>query len=259
MLNDFYKQFKSGTDIRGVASEGVEGQSVNLTDDVVADMADGFVLWLSKKVSKKPSELKISVGRDSRISGPHIMKITTERFKRCGAEVLCCQLASTPSMFMTTVDLGCDGALQITASHHPFNRNGLKFFTREGGLEGSDIEEILLYAQNGEHPEESNGGNITDVDYMSDYAKGLCEKIKRKLMQKITSIRSRALRLLLTQATVQADFMPTRCFLFSEQTQQAAVILNLTECSRIMCRIPRLKRQWIQSVRLSENRAQTSA
>ena len=181
MLNDFYKQFKSGTDIRGVASEGVEGQSVNLTDDVVADMADGFVLWLSKKVSKKPSELKISVGRDSRISGPHIMKITTERFKRCGAEVLCCQLASTPSMFMTSVDLGCDGALQITASHHPFNRNGLKFFTREGGLEGSDIEEILLYAQNGEHPEESNGGNITDVDYMSDYAKGLCEKIKKEV------------------------------------------------------------------------------
>ena len=109
------------------------------------------------------------------------MKITTERFKRCGAEVLCCQLASTPSMFMTTVDLGCDGALQITASHHPFNRNGLKFFTREGGLEGSDIEEILLYAQNGEHPEESNGGNITDVDYMSDYAKGLCEKIKKEV------------------------------------------------------------------------------
>lgn len=181
MLNDFYKQFKSGTDIRGVASEGVEGQSVNLTDDVVADMADGFVLWLSKKVSKKPSELKISVGRDSRISGPHIMEITTERFKRCGAEVLCCQLASTPSMFMTTVDLGCDGALQITASHHPFNRNGLKFFTRDGGLEGSDIEEILLYAQNGEHPEECNGGNITDVDYMSDYAKGLCEKIKKEV------------------------------------------------------------------------------
>ena len=181
MLNDFYKQFKSGTDIRGVASEGVEGQSVNLTDDVVADMADGFVLWLSKKVSKKPSELKISVGRDSRISGPHIMKITTERFKRCGAEVLCCQLASTPSMFMTTVDLGCDGALQITASHHPFNRNGLKFFTREGGLEGSDIEEILEYAQNGESPAENSCGKIRKVDYMTDYAKGLCKKIKEEV------------------------------------------------------------------------------
>ncbi|MEE0869220.1 MAG: phosphomannomutase/phosphoglucomutase, partial [Ruminococcus sp.] len=90
MLNDFYKQFKSGTDIRGVASEGVEGQSVNLTDEAVADMADGFVLWLSKKVNKPCDRLTISVGRDSRISGPHIMEITTKRFKASGAKVLCC-------------------------------------------------------------------------------------------------------------------------------------------------------------------------
>lgn len=181
MLDKFYKQFKSGTDIRGVASEGVEGQPVNLTDDVVARMADGFVLWLSKKVSKDPETLTISIGRDSRISGPHIVSICSERFKRCGATVLDCSLASTPSMFMTTVDLGCDGALQITASHHPFNRNGLKFFTREGGLEGSDIEEILEYAQNGDSPAENSCGEIRKVDYMTDYAKGLCEKIKKEV------------------------------------------------------------------------------
>ena len=181
MLDKFYKQFKSGTDIRGVASEGVEGQPVNLTDDVVARMADGFVLWLSKKVSKAPEALTISIGRHSRISGPHIVSICSERFKRCGATVLDCSLASTPSMFMTTVDLGCDGALQITASHHPFNRNGLKFFTREGGLEGSDIEEILEYAQNGESPAENSCGEIKKVDYMTDYAKGLCKKIKEEV------------------------------------------------------------------------------
>ncbi len=181
MLDKFYKQFKSGTDIRGVASEGVEGQPVNLTDDVVARMADGFVLWLSKKVSKAPETLTISIGRDSRISGPHIVSICSERFKRCGATVLDCSLASTPSMFMTTVDLGCDGALQITASHHPFNRNGLKFFTREGGLEGSDIEEILEYAQNGESPAENSCGKIRKVDYMTDYAKGLCKKTKEEV------------------------------------------------------------------------------
>ena len=58
MLNEFYGQFKSGTDIRGVASEGVEGQPVNLTDEVVNNMADGFVLWLSKKVKKSRMSLK---------------------------------------------------------------------------------------------------------------------------------------------------------------------------------------------------------
>ncbi|MBR1482597.1 MAG: phosphomannomutase/phosphoglucomutase [Ruminococcus sp.] len=181
MLNEFYRQFKSGTDIRGVATEGVEGQPVNLTDEVVAQMADGFVLWLSEKVGKAPDALKISVGRDSRVSGPHILQLCTERFCRAGAQVLCCGLASTPSMFMTTVDLGCDGALQITASHHPFNRNGLKFFTRGGGLEGSDIEKILTFAQDGCHPDAADGGTVREVDYMSDYAKGLCEKIKREV------------------------------------------------------------------------------
>lgn len=181
MLNEFFKQFKSGTDIRGVAVEGVAGQHVNLTDEVVRKMADGFVLWLSKKTGKAPHALKISVGRDSRVSGPHMMSLCTEQFKKAGAEVLCCGLASTPSMFMTTVDLSCDGALQLTASHHPFNRNGLKFFTREGGLEGSDIEEILTYAQEDAHPSPADGGSVTDVDYMSDYAKGLCDKIKKEV------------------------------------------------------------------------------
>ena len=35
MLNTYWKQFKSGTDIRGVASEGVAGQEVNLTDEAI--------------------------------------------------------------------------------------------------------------------------------------------------------------------------------------------------------------------------------
>ena len=181
MLNERFRQFKSGTDIRGVATEGVAGQPVNLTDEVIERMADGFVLWLAEKVGKAPDALKISVGRDSRVSGPHIMALTTARFQAAGAAVLRCGLASTPSMFMTTVDLGCDGALQSTASHHPYNRNGLKFFTRAGGLEGSDIEAILTYAQNGDRPAEKDGGTVTDVDYMSDYAAGLREKIKREV------------------------------------------------------------------------------
>ena len=55
MLNEYFKQFKSGTDIRGVAVEGVEGQNVNLTDEAAAKMADGFVLWLAQKTGKAPS------------------------------------------------------------------------------------------------------------------------------------------------------------------------------------------------------------
>ena len=34
----------------------------------------------------------------------------------------------------------------LTASHLPYNRNGLKFFTSEGGLNKPDISEILEIA-----------------------------------------------------------------------------------------------------------------
>ena len=56
---------------------------------------------------------------------------------------------STPSMFMAVIDMKCDGSIQITASHHPFYRNGLKFFTKDGGLEAEDITAILENAENG--------------------------------------------------------------------------------------------------------------
>lgn len=177
MLNDYWKQFKSGTDIRGIATSGVPGENVNLTPDAVRAMCAGFVLWLEKKRGKKSGELSISIGRDSRISGPEIVKECSEVMKNAGVRVLDCGLASTPSMFMTTIDLNCDGALQITASHHPFNRNGLKFFTVDGGLDGSDIEKILMYAQNGDIPQQSDKGEIIPTDYMSDYSARLRKMI----------------------------------------------------------------------------------
>ena len=176
-----FKGFKSGTDIRGYGAEQFSDEPLYLSDEFVMAVAESFANWLGARTGKYTNEITVSIGRDSRVSGPRVMAAAITALTAKGVKVYSCGLASTPAMFMSTLDLKCDGAIQITASHHPWERNGLKFFTREGGLEGSDIEEILLYAQNGEHPEESNGGNITDVDYMSDYAKGLCEKIKKEV------------------------------------------------------------------------------
>ncbi len=181
MLDKFYKNFKSGTDIRGVACSGVEGEEVNLTDQIVKKMAFGFVLWLSEKRGKNPEELTVSVGRDSRISGERIADDVIDSLKKSGVRVIYTGLSSTPSMFMTTVDLECDGAVQITASHHPFNRNGLKFFTPDGGLEGSDIEIILQHAQDNHMPKILNSGTVEEMDYMGLYSRHLCNIIKKEV------------------------------------------------------------------------------
>lgn len=176
-MDKFWSQFKSGTDIRGVASEGVEGQGVNLTNEVITDITKGFVKWLCDKTGKSSTELTVAVGRDSRISGPRIMEQVEKALMAGGVQVLNCGLASTPSMFMTTVDLKCDGAVQITASHHPFNRNGLKFFTVDGGLESEDITALLENAENKSFVDNCSGGTTKTVDYMSQYCKHLRDMI----------------------------------------------------------------------------------
>ncbi len=188
MLEEKWSCLKSGTDIRGCAVEGVEGEPVNLTLEICETITQAFVLWLSGKTNKAPDELVVSVGRDSRISGPAIAGVVEGALSGCGVTVLSCGLASTPSMFMTTVDLDCDGAVQITASHHPFNRNGLKFFTREGGLESEDITDLLEISQRlselfakGEHGDLPVGkrGEIRPTNYMTDYCARLREEIKK--------------------------------------------------------------------------------
>ena len=173
-----YKTLKSGTDIRGVASEG-GGAPINLTDEVVERIAAGFLVWCEKHLDKCAEGLKIAVGHDSRISADRIAAALFRAFTTYGASVYDCGLASTPSMFMAVLELPCDCSVQITASHHPFFRNGLKFFTPAGGLDSPDISEILEYAQNGAAPKETDNGTLVPVDYLSKSADNLREMIRK--------------------------------------------------------------------------------
>ena len=142
MITD-YSRFKSGSDIRGFAL-GDEDNPLYMSDEMVFRSTLAFYDFLSEKTGKE--KLSVSVGHDSRLSAERIKTAVIKALSLRGAEVIDCGLCSTPAMFMTTVELPCDGAVQITASHHPKDRNGLKFFTREGGLDGCDIETILAKA-----------------------------------------------------------------------------------------------------------------
>ena len=141
-----YSKLQNGSDIRGVALEGIEGQSVNLTEQASRDIGRGFALWLQKRLGK--NELRVAVGRDSRLSGEMLGTWLCEAMAAEGLSVTDLGLASTPAMFMATVTEGYafDASVMITASHLPFNRNGFKFFLQTGGLEKQDIKEILALA-----------------------------------------------------------------------------------------------------------------
>ena len=172
-----YAKLQNGSDIRGVALNGIEGQHINLTEQACRDIGRGFALWLKNKAGK--DALRVAVGRDSRLSGPDLCRWICEAMVEQGLLVTNFGMASTPAMFMSTVTEGYayDGSVMITASHLPFNRNGFKFFTAQGGLEKGDIKQILQYA-GGEEVTGFPIGKLVDGEFMDAYAKILADKIR---------------------------------------------------------------------------------
>ena len=145
-----YKKLQNGSDIRGIAIEGVAGETPNLTPKEAKHIAAGFADWLQEKTGRET--VAVAIGRDPRVSGSDLLRGLLQGFCKGGVQVFDAGLASTPAMFMATIfedvkDGGaCDGAIMITASHLPFNRNGFKFFTKNGGLDKKDIAKILELA-----------------------------------------------------------------------------------------------------------------
>ena len=173
-----YSKLQNGSDIRGVALEGIEGQHVNLTEQASRDIGRGFALWLMKKTGKKEN-IRVAVGRDSRLSGEALCGWICDAMVQQGLLVTDFGMASTPAMFMATVTEGYefDGTVMITASHLPFNRNGFKFFTKDGGLEKTDIKQILAYAGEDQVTSLPCGKLVSD-SFMDTYGKILADKIR---------------------------------------------------------------------------------
>lgn len=174
-----YSELKSGSDIRGCASD-IFGNDVNLTDEAVYDLTAAFVPFLAEKSGKSADSLTVSVGHDSRITAERIKTQVIKALSAAGVHVLDCGLSSTPAMFMTTVCAGCDGAVQITASHHPADRNGLKFFLPSGGLDSPDILEIIKTAENSQCAS-AGVGTVEQRNFMSEYAAILRNLICKEL------------------------------------------------------------------------------
>ena len=189
------KHLVSGTDIRGIVSE-VEGKKVTLTEKEVEFIGKAFGNWITKKYGRKSElenrKIKVSVGYDARHTGPKFSKILRDVLKSMEIDVYDCQMSITPSLFMTTIfeDYKADGAIMITASHLPSCYNGLKFFTTEGGLEKTDVVEMLEMGnkkacqceanlKEALKIEEKKGRSYTK-NLAEDYAAYTCEFIRKE-------------------------------------------------------------------------------
>ena len=177
-----YLALKNGSDVRGVATEGVEGQPVTLTEEAVENIAKAFCVWLISKTGK--TKVCVAVGHDPRVSSPALCEAAVKGIISTGHDAVVTGLSTTPSMFSLLKneerkkEMECHGSIMITASHLPFNRNGMKFFSPQGGLEGSDVKALLEYAATYRFAETKKLGKRIDSPYLDVYAKQLIAKVR---------------------------------------------------------------------------------
>lgn len=166
-----WQQLRSGSDIRCDAER--------LTDEFTAKLGYAFAQWTARRMGTTSDKLKLAVGHDARLSGPRLKDALITGMKAADSDVLDCGLCTTPAMFMICVDPStrAHGAVMVTASHLSAEKNGFKFITRDGGLSGGDVAEIIDAAVKAELPDPL----VTEIDLLANYTETLAAMVRRRL------------------------------------------------------------------------------
>ncbi|HET7644255.1 MAG TPA: hypothetical protein VFK40_12155 [Nitrososphaeraceae archaeon] len=115
---------------------GIYGQDLNLHE--IYRLTSQFGSYL---VNFKNKKIKCLVSCDTRISGDIIKKITISSLIERDIDVFDLGIAPTPIVFRESKKF--DASVIITASHNPFDWNGLKFLIDGHGIFEKELDEIL--------------------------------------------------------------------------------------------------------------------
>lgn len=172
---------QNGSEIRGVATDGIIGEQITMTTDKVAALGRGFVQWIWQKSNTRP--LRIAIGTDCRLSGSTFLEVLEESITQTGCDVLNCGLSSAPSILVSTVmpEVNVDGSIMLTGGHLPFNRDGMKFFYEGSDVSKEELSEIIVFAASPYKPDQPKG-QVHIFNLLALYSRKLCDKIINPLV-----------------------------------------------------------------------------
>src|SRR5512142_3321358 len=79
-----------------------------------------------------PHRSRIVIGKDTRLSGYMLEQAIASGICSMGVDVMLCGPLPTPGIAFITQSMRADAGVVISASHNPYQDNGIKFFTRDG-------------------------------------------------------------------------------------------------------------------------------
>jgi phosphoglucosamine mutase len=145
----------AGTERKLFGTDGVRG--VANVHPITAEVALQLGRALAWKVRSGNHRHRIVIGKDTRLSGYMLETAIAAGICSMGVDVLLCGPLPTPGIAFITQSMRADAGVVISASHNPYQDNGIKFFDRTGFKlpddEELEIEQLVL------------GGSATAADF----------------------------------------------------------------------------------------------
>ena len=127
-----------GTDgVRGVAN------TYPMTTEIAMQLGRAIAFLVKQQKTDKEHTPRIVIGKDTRLSGYMIENALASGICSMGVNVLLVGPLPTPGIAYITTGMRADAGLVISASHNPFQDNGIKIFSKSG-FKLPDEEEAII-------------------------------------------------------------------------------------------------------------------
>ena len=143
-----------GTDgVRGVAN----------VHPMTAEVALQLGRALAQHVRNGSHRHRIVIGKDTRLSGYMLEQAIASGICSMGVDVELCGPLPTPGIAFITHSMRADAGVVISASHNPYQDNGIKFFSRDGFKLPDEAEASIERLVFGEPEGEGGAGRAPDA------------------------------------------------------------------------------------------------
>lgn len=169
-----------GTDgIRGIAGESL-----------TADLSFKVGKALGKLLTEKKEHPKVVIGRDTRISCDMIEHALTAGLTSTGVNVMTVGTIPTPAIAYLTKTIETDSGIMISASHNPYQDNGIKIFGPDG-FKLTDEEELEIESliDNSEQIKNASFEKIGKVYSGNELTQKYIQHIKQSISGDLSNIK----------------------------------------------------------------------
>src|SRR5215210_1783864 len=172
-------------------TDGIRGEAGQFPLDQATVSAIGFSL--ASHLASKTDTPEIVIGRDTRESGESIQQALVSGATRAGAKCLSAGVITTPGVAFLTRKHQAAAGVVISASHNPYQDNGIKIFAQSGQKMDESVERLIeadVFADTGQpSSSETHVSTEREEDLQQEYLSSLANEIGEGLkLQGLTMV-----------------------------------------------------------------------